>query len=188
MQPKAFDLLAYLATHRERVVPKEELFSALWPDTFVQDANLPQTVSVLRRALGESSQGDTVVATVPRRGYQFVAAVRTIAGDPAGRARAEDLCNRGRHHLSKRLTDSLSSAITLFLESTDADPTYAPAWVGLADAYALLSLYGASMPRDAYPRSKAAAQTALGHDPTLAQAHNALGVVALFYEWDWAEA
>ncbi|MGE0393577.1 MAG: tetratricopeptide repeat protein [Vicinamibacterales bacterium] len=188
LQPKAFDLLAYLATHRERVVPKDELFSALWPDTFVQDANLPQTVSVLRRALGESSQDNAVIATVPRRGYKFVAPVRAIAEDREGRARAADLCVRGRHQLNRRLTDSLSAAITLFLASTDADPTYAPAWVGLADSYALLSLYGASMPRDAFPRSKAAALTALSHDPGLAPAHNALGVVALFYEWDWTAA
>lgn len=188
LQPKAFDLLAYLATHRGRVVPKNELFSALWPDTFVQDANLPQTVSVLRRALGESSQGNEVIATVPRLGYKFVAPVRTIAEDREARARAADLAVRGRHQLNKRLTDSLSAAITLFLASTDADPTYAPAWVGLADAYALLSLYGASMPKDAFPGSKAAALTALSHDPGLAQAHNALGVVALFYEWDWPAA
>jgi len=188
LQPKAFDLLAYLATHRERIVPKEELFSALWPDTFVQDANLPQTMSVLRRALGEPVAGSEVIATVPRRGYQFVAPARAITEDPEARARAADLCVRGRHHLSRRLTDSLAAAITLFLASTDADPTYAPAWVGLADSYALLSLYGASMPKDVYPRSKAAALTALGHDPVLAQAHNALGVVALFYEWDWPAA
>ena len=89
LQPKAFDLLAYLATHRGRVVPKDELFSALWPDTFVQDANLPQTVSVLRRALGESSQGSAVIATVPRLGYKFVAPVRAIAEDREARARAD---------------------------------------------------------------------------------------------------
>lgn len=188
LQPKAFDLLAYLADRRERVVTREELFSALWPDTFVQDANLPQTVSVLRRALGESGQEGAFIATVPRRGYQFVAPAQVIRQDTEARTRAADLCARGRHQLQKRLTDSLAAAITLFLEATDADPSYAPAWAGLADAYALLSLYGASMPVDVYPRSKAAAETALALDPGLAAAHNALGVVALFYDWDWAGA
>lgn len=188
LQPKAFELLVYLAQRRDRVVTKEELFTAVWPDTFVQDANLPQTISVLRRALGESPQDGRFIATVPKRGYQFVAAVRVVTEDSEARARAADLCARGRHQLNKRLADTLASAITAFLEATDADPTYAPAWVGLADAYALLSLYGTSMPKDAFPRSKAAALTALRHAPALAPAHNALGVVALFYERDWAGA
>lgn len=188
LQPKAFELLAYLAQRRERVVTKEELFAAIWPDTFVQDANLPQTMSVLRRALGESPQDGRFIATVPKRGYQFVAAVRVVLENSEARARAADLCTRGRHQLNKRLADTLAAAITAFLEATDADPTYAPAWVGLADAYALLSLYGTSMPKEAFPRSKAAALTALRHAPALAPAHNALGVVALFYERDWAGA
>lgn len=65
---------------------------------------------------------------------------------------------------------------------------FAPAWVGLADAYALLSLYGASMPREVFPKSKAAAQSALRIDPALAEAHSSLAVVELFYEWQWAAA
>jgi tetratricopeptide (TPR) repeat protein len=82
----------------------------------------------------------------------------------------------------------LAEAIQLFLQSTHLDPAYAPAWVGLADAYSLLSLYGTLPPREVYPRAKAAALSALHLDPVLAEAHNALAVVDLFYEWDWAAA
>ena len=190
--PKAFDLLLYLARNADRVVSKAELLEGVWPDTFVEEANLAQNVSVIRRALGESPRDHRTIVTIPGRGYRFVAPVRTIGradpDTPGDGTAAQRLYLRGRHALNKRLTPSLNDAITLFLQSTDEDPTFAPAWVGLADAYALLSLYGASMPRDVFPKSKAAAQTALRLDPNLAEAHNSLGVVALFYEWDWAAA
>jgi RNA polymerase sigma factor (TIGR02999 family) len=95
---------------------------------------------------------------------------------------------RGRYYLNKRLTETLRQAIVHFQQATDHDPEYALAYVGLADAYALLSLYGALRPKDAFPKSKAAAMKALSLDPTLAEAHNSLGVVELFYEWDWRAA
>lgn len=186
--PKAVDLLISLVMRRDEVVTKEALLAAVWPDTFVEEANLPQNISVLRKALGESPQEHRFIVTVPRRGYRFGAPVREIAAGDGGNTRARELCLKGRHLLNRRRTEPLAQAIALFVESTDEDPTYAPAWVGLADAYALLSLYGASMPADVFPKSKAAAQTALALDPSLASAHNALAVVELFYGWNWAAA
>jgi DNA-binding winged helix-turn-helix (wHTH) protein/TolB-like protein/Tfp pilus assembly protein PilF len=75
LTPKAFDLLLYLANHRERVVSKGELMAHLWRDAAVEDANVTQTVFMLRRALREC---DPVphrewIETLPRRGYRFVA-------------------------------------------------------------------------------------------------------------------
>jgi len=186
--PKAFDLLLFLIQHRDQVVTKDALLAAVWPDTFVEEANLAQNISVVRKVLGESPQDHRFIVTVPRRGYRFTAPVRERRPGEAETVRASELCLKGRHLLNRRLTETLSQAIALFLDSTNEDPTYAPAWVGLADAYALLSLYGASMPRDVLPQSKAAAQTALGLDPGLAAAHNALAVVELFYEWNWPAA
>lgn len=186
--PKAFDLLLYLLQHRDRVVTKAELLTAVWPDTFVEEANLAQNVSVIRRALGESPRDHRSILTLPGRGYRFAADVRELVAPGDEQSRAYQLFLKGRHFLNKRLTGTLREAISLFVQSTDEDPTYAPAWVGLADAYALLSLYGASMPGEVFPKSKAAAMTALRLNPALAEAHTSLGVVALFYDWDWTEA
>lgn len=185
--PKAFDILLFLVRHRDRVVGKEEVMTAVWPNTFVEEANLAQNVSVIRKTLGERPREHKFIITIPGRGYRFAADVREIL--PAhDNHEAQQLYLRGRHLLNKRLTSTLGDAITAFLQATDQDSAFAPAWVGLADAYALLSLYGASMPRDVFPKSKAAAEAALRLDPALAEAHNSLGVVELFYDWNWGKA
>jgi DNA-binding winged helix-turn-helix (wHTH) protein/tetratricopeptide (TPR) repeat protein len=72
--PKAFDLLLLLARNHHRVVSKAELIQALWPETFVEEANLTQHVYTLRKALGEGH-----IETVPRRGYRLAAEVREVA-------------------------------------------------------------------------------------------------------------
>ena len=95
---------------------------------------------------------------------------------------------KARYYLNKRLIQSIQKAIEYFQEAIDVDPTYALAYVGLADCYPLLNLYGALIPREAYTKAGAAARKALEIDSTLAEAHNSLGVIKLFYEWDWAGA
>src|SRR5947207_389073 len=69
---RAFDILAALVERSGEVVAKEELIARAWPQTFVEEANL---VSALRRALGDGQGGHRYVATVPGRGYNFVAPV-----------------------------------------------------------------------------------------------------------------
>ena len=75
LKPKTFDLLVYLVTHAGRVVTKEELLSALWPDSFIEERNLSQHVFLLRKALAVQPLGDRLIATLPGRGYQFTARV-----------------------------------------------------------------------------------------------------------------
>jgi eukaryotic-like serine/threonine-protein kinase len=70
---KAFDTLAILLRHHDRVVEKEELVKLVWPDTFVSDDSLTHSISVLRRALGDDSAQPVYIATIPRRGYRFTA-------------------------------------------------------------------------------------------------------------------
>ena len=77
LTPKAFDTLVYLVEHAGAVLRKDELMRAVWADTAVEENNLNQNISILRRALGEERGGHRYIATVPGRGYQFVAAVRT---------------------------------------------------------------------------------------------------------------
>jgi DNA-binding winged helix-turn-helix (wHTH) protein/Tol biopolymer transport system component len=75
LMPKAFDTLLVLVQNRDRMVGKEELMKALWPDSFVEEANLPQNVAVLRRALGDSPGQHRYIVTIPGRGYRFAAKV-----------------------------------------------------------------------------------------------------------------
>lgn len=75
LTPKAFDTLRVLITHRDRVVEKDELMKLVWPDRFVGEDTLTQNIATLRRALGDVSDQPRYIATVPRRGYRFIAAV-----------------------------------------------------------------------------------------------------------------
>ncbi len=75
LTPKAFDTLQALIERCDRVVDKSELMKLLWPDAFVEEANLSQTIFVLRKVLGEAPGGRQYIDTIPRRGYRFAADV-----------------------------------------------------------------------------------------------------------------
>ena len=83
LPPKAFDLLLLLARNTDRVMSKTELMEALWPNTFVEEANLTQHVYTLRKALGDQPGGAPYIDTVPRRGYRLAAVVRDVTIDRA---------------------------------------------------------------------------------------------------------
>lgn len=327
LAPKAFDLLHALVEAGGDSLSKGDLLERVWPGIFVEEANLPQNISLIRKALGESRQDHRFIVTLPGTGYRFAAPVtvrpngpiapapssvavlpfvneaddaaleywcdgltegliRTLsrisglrvkaravvsrlkgyAGDPlaAGRelgvalvvvgrvsasrvvvelidtvsgwqvwtgeieatpsesmAVQEQLARqvasslrvplssddqrdverrvtrsspayqsfmKGRYFLNRRLTETLAPALASFRDATDQDPAFALAYVGLADTYVLLSLYGTSRPVDVYPPSRAAALQALALDDTLAEAHNSLAVCELFYGWNWQAA
>jgi len=76
---KAFETLLTLVERSEQDVSKEELMRKLWPDTFVEEANLVQHISMVRKALGETPQDRRYVITLPGRGYRFAEKVRTIS-------------------------------------------------------------------------------------------------------------
>src|SRR5262245_22586358 len=79
LPPKAYDLLVVLVAHAGRLVAKEDLLKAVWPETFVEEANLSYTVSVLRKALGDDNEPYRYVETVAKRGYRFKELVRSSA-------------------------------------------------------------------------------------------------------------
>jgi eukaryotic-like serine/threonine-protein kinase len=81
LPPKSFDLLLLLVTHRDRVLEKDEMRRSLWPDSFVSEGNLTQSIAVLRRALGDDSNRPTFITTVSRHGYRFIAPVVESVGD-----------------------------------------------------------------------------------------------------------
>ena len=330
LPPKAVALLMALLHRSGDFIEKGELLGEVWPGTFVEEGSLTQTVSLLRKALGETPESP-YIETIPRRGYRFVAPVTlagagldtppslavlplaNLSGDGSqeffadgmtdelisclmtigalrvasrtsimayretlkslrqiaqelndqwivegsvlhsgsrvritahliegatdrqlwgrtyekdagevlalqsevaldiardvrvtltsaeqssiGTARrvdpgAYDAYLRGRHFWNKRTREDLVRAADYFRAAIDRDPTYARAYAGLADAYALLGTvgYDALPPGDAMPRAAAAARRALDLDDGIAQAHASLGYVKLSYEWDWAGA
>ena len=75
LPPKTFAVLHYLVTHPDRLVTKDELLDALWPETAVTDAVLRVAIGVLRKVLGDTAQTPRFIATVSRRGYRFLAPV-----------------------------------------------------------------------------------------------------------------
>src|SRR5215469_13396441 len=77
LTPKAFETLLLLVESSGHTVEKDELMRRLWPDTFVEEANLTNNISLLRKALDESPDGHPYIETVPRRGYRFDGAVKT---------------------------------------------------------------------------------------------------------------
>ncbi len=84
LTPKAFDTLAVLVAHRDRLVTKDELLRAVWPGTFVEENNLNQSISILRKALGERRTDHRYIVTAPGHGYRFVAEVQGITPQQAG--------------------------------------------------------------------------------------------------------
>lgn len=80
LTPRAFDTLLYLVQHQGKVIAKDELMKAVWPDTVVEENNLTQNISILRRVLGEDRGENRYIATVPGRGYHFIPAVEAVAG------------------------------------------------------------------------------------------------------------
>ncbi|MGH9948924.1 MAG: winged helix-turn-helix domain-containing tetratricopeptide repeat protein [Pyrinomonadaceae bacterium] len=76
LTPKVFELLLFLLRHNGKVVEKDELMSSIWPDTIVEESNLSQNISILRRILGETPGEHRFIVTVPGVGYKFVAEVR----------------------------------------------------------------------------------------------------------------
>ncbi len=123
LPPKAIDVLLVLLTARGRIVDKDSALKAVWPDTFVEEDNLTQNVSLLRKALGEHSKEHRYIETLPKRGYRFVGEVREFTRDRVETATPElnsiavlpflDLSpNRDQEYFSDGLTEEVINALT----------------------------------------------------------------------------
>ena len=82
LTPKVFDTLLALVSHTGRLLSKDDLMKEVWPNTFVEEANLAQNISVLRKILGDGAES-RYIETVPKRGYRFVAPVTRGRPNPA---------------------------------------------------------------------------------------------------------
>src|SRR5260370_575358 len=89
LAPKAFDTLSVLVENGGRLVCKDHLMSYVWRDSFVDDTNLTQNISIVRKALGQQSDGRPYIETISKRGYRFIAKVRRAGASGAGLAQVE---------------------------------------------------------------------------------------------------
>jgi TolB-like protein/Tfp pilus assembly protein PilF len=111
-----------------------------------------------------------------------------IAVQPTENTQAYQLYLKGRFFWSKRTGDDLKKSIDYFDQAIDADPKYALAYAGRADAYAVVPALVGVAPRDYFPKAEAAARKALELDDTLAEAHTSLAYALLFYDFDLPQA
>ena len=78
LTPKVFETLLYLVRNSEKIIEKDELLQAVWTDTIVEENNLSQNISALRKLFGEKRGEHRFIATVPGQGYKFVAEIREV--------------------------------------------------------------------------------------------------------------
>jgi TolB-like protein/Tfp pilus assembly protein PilF len=150
----------------------------LWADTF--DRQLTDIFGV------ESEIAKTIAETL--RAKLSGSEQNAIAARPTENTDAYQLYLRGRFFWNKRTGQNLNKAADYFNQAIAADPNYALAYVGLADSYVLMPLYGAGTPQDCYPKAKAAAEKALQLDDTLAEAHTSLAQIFCYYDLDFVRA
>jgi len=103
-------------------------------------------------------------------------------------AEAYQLYLKGRYFWNKRNEEGFRNGIEFFKRAEEKDPTFALAFSGLADSYALLCDIGVAKPIEEMPKAKAAAQKAVDADPTLAEAYTSRAFVRLSFDWDWLGA
>lgn len=101
---------------------------------------------------------------------------------------AYQLYLKGRYHFAKRTKDDMQRSIEYFRQAISLDPNFALSYTSIAECYNAMPFYPYLSPKEAFPQAKAAAQRALEIDPTLPEAHTALGYSFAEYEWNWAEA
>jgi TolB-like protein/tetratricopeptide (TPR) repeat protein/class 3 adenylate cyclase len=150
----------------------------LWADTF--DRHVTDIFAV------ESEIAKTIATTLQAKltGSEQTA----ITAQPTENTDAYQLYLKGRFFWNKRTGQNLNKAADYFNQAIAVDPKYALAYVGLADAYLLMPLYGAGAPQDCYPKAKTAISKALELDDKSAEAHASIGQLCCYYELDFPRA
>ncbi|MDQ6802221.1 MAG: protein kinase [Acidobacteriota bacterium] len=168
----------------DRVKVTAELVNAkkdehLWAQTYERDL---QDVLTLQRDIARAVAQKVQIQLTP------AANARLNAQPPRVDPKGYDAYVRGRYYLAKASSADRAKAVEQFQQALDADPTYAPAYSGLGEAYAQMGYYNDFAPIDTFPKAKAAANRALDLDPRLAEAHACLGFVHMYYDWDFPAA
>lgn len=162
LQPKAFDILIMLVSKAGELIARKELFDAVWPDTEVEDANLTNNITVLRKILGPGA-----ITAVPKYGYRFC---MTVVAVPGVSQDASDALREGQAQMLRRTAESVRAARDSFWLAITHEPECAPAWAWLGRACRFLEKFGIER---LYHRqmAQAAFRRAFALDPDLACAH-----------------
>jgi TolB-like protein/Flp pilus assembly protein TadD len=150
----------------------------LWAETF--DRKLTDIFAV------ESEIAKTIADTLQAK--LSGSEQHAIAARPTENTEAHQLYLKGRFFWNKRTGNDLKKSIDYFQRAIVADPNYALAYAGVADAYVFLPGYTAGTPKDCYPKAMAAAKKALELDDTLAEAHTTLALAIWYYDFDFSLA
>ncbi len=112
LAPKAFDVLRYLVEHSDRLVTQDEILEALWPGTYVNPEVVKKYVLGIRKVLGDHPRNPAFVATFPKRGYQFIAAVTDESSSPSSKPGVSAVKNIvGRNDACVQLDDLLNKSL-----------------------------------------------------------------------------
>ena len=101
---------------------------------------------------------------------------------------AYQLYLKGRYHFARRTKDDIDKAIDSYEKAINLDPNFALAYARIAEAYNQMPNYPYASPREAFPKAKAAADRAIAIDPTVSEAHTAMGNTLTSFDWNWTEA
>ena len=146
----------------------------LWAETYERDVG---DILSLQSEVAQAIAGEIQVTITPQEVARFA---RRAPVDPD----AYNAYLKGRYHWEKRSEEGLKKALHFFQEAIEHDPTYAPAYSGLADYYITLGNFNLAESHEVYPKAKAAALKGLDRDPGSAEAYTSLGSVKGSYEWD----
>lgn len=173
LSPKAFDLLKLLVVHHGRVVDKPHMLEALWPDTYVDEANLSVQIAAVRKALG--LPGEKFIETIAKRGYRFVAPVETVSEDDSpGPTKPGAYVFYKRANQLAYETTQLEQARDLYEAALRQDPGFVAAWARLGRCYRVIGKFGASGSdaQACFVQAERAFERALALDPGSSLAHS----------------
>ena len=150
---------------------KADTDTHLWADTFDRKlTDVFQIESDVAKAIAEKLQTKLTGSEE-----------RAISAKPTADLEAHQLYLQGRYLWNRRTADNLKKALTYFQQAVEKDPSYALAYAGIADTYAVMPAYSACSPQDCLPRARTAAEKALELDDSLAEAHASLGFILIHY-------
>jgi serine/threonine protein kinase/Tfp pilus assembly protein PilF len=150
----------------------------LWADSY--ERNL-QVVPALWSEVAQTIAREIEVALTPEEEQRIM---KTQTVNPE----AYDAFLKGRYFRAKETPEGLKKALVYLNQAIEIDPTYAPAYAGLAEAYSVLPSFGLLLPKDVDAKAEDAAKKALELDDTIAEAHTILAYQKFTYYWDWAGA
>jgi DNA-binding winged helix-turn-helix (wHTH) protein/Tfp pilus assembly protein PilF len=192
----AFDTLLYLVEHAGELVEKQTLMRAVWPRINVEENSLSQSISIIRRALGEAPSDHRFVVTVQGRGFRFIAKVTTEGADgrhaesamASADPNAIQLYVAGWWALTRPTGGNLQGALQQLEQAVALDPNFALAHVCIGDCYSMLGVHAQRRPHEVFPKARDAVLRALEIDGDLPEAHAELGLILSIYDFDWKGA